>query len=359
MNDFAPYAFGSEKIYIGAGAMTALTAFKYLPGKRVLVFSGVRSWEAAWACGLQSTLDSADVQWKRVVYDGYCSFENRQKMLQEADAFQAQILLGAGGGKCMDAVKAVADEAGLSCILVPTSAATCAASVRSCVCYDQRGRTQSGIMAKHFPNGLILDSDLLIGHCPPRLFAAGMMDALAKYPEIDFTFSTTATQQQLISMHTARAIAKSNFFYILEHGASAFEGMQANSTNAFTQNIMELNIIETGLCSSLMTGWNQLAIAHQFHDAIVTHFYEQRTALLHGEMVAVGVLMQMYVNGYDSKLIEETQAFIKSVGGPVCLSDMDIPPTEETKEIILHFMDAKKYRPYWELMLKAYDYINR
>lgn len=75
-----------------------------------------------------------------------------------------------------------------------------------------------------------------------------------------------------------------------------------------------------------------------FHDAVATLFHDQRTKHLHGEMVAVGVLLQMHSNGYEEEIIQRTEAFIRSVNGPLCLSDLDIEPTPENRKLILDYI---------------------
>lgn len=360
MAEYRMVYLGTENAFVGSGALKELGVQASKAGTKALAIGGAKAWKAAQACGVEEKLAKTRLPYVYLPFSGYCSQTTVPRIMKAAKEEQCDVLIAFGGGKCMDAVKSAADKLALPCILVPTSCATCASNVRLCVWYDDEGRCVPGMFAAESAYALIVDSDLIITHGDERLFASGMMDALAKYAEIDFSLHETPAEQRSAMLITAQQVARSNFLYILAHGQTAYRDACAKRNTFEAEQMVYMNIMETGLASSLVSGVHQLAIAHMLHDAICSLFHDQRSSHLHGEIVAVGVLMQMRSNGYDAEFIARTESFIRSVNGPVCLRDLDIMPTDENRSRILDYFATHGYgEP--EMMKrieKAYTYIN-
>ncbi len=334
--------FGSGTVRVGPGARLAAGKEAGKVGRRALVVAGSTAWSKTGK-DIGMSLKKEGIAFEVHSFSGYCSANNVEAILVHLKAFKADVLIGVGGGKCMDASKSAADGGGVPCVLVPTSAATCASDVRLCVWYDDHGACVPGMFAKQAAQAVLIDTQTIICHCPPRLFAAGMADALAKYPEIDFTYQQTAPEKRTALMETARAVAVNNFQYITANGKAALDDVEKQKDTLAAQNMVHSTIVLTALASALMSGLSQLAIAHAFHDAVVSQFYDVRTTLLHGEIVACGVLMQMRSNGYSQQEIAATRAFLQAIGVPVKLSELGIVPNEENRKTILDYMHAHKY----------------
>ena len=361
MDTIQHVALGSGRTFVGPGAIGELGGSVRLAGGRALILAGDRAWQAALDAGATRMLDAAGVEYERRRFSGYCSPENVSAAMQSATAFGARVLMGIGGGKCLDTTKSVADRLGLPCVLVPTSCATCAADVRLCVWYDELGRCVPGMFARDIAHTLIVDTDIIVGHGEARLMASGMMDALAKYPELDYSLRMTPQADRSIALITAQRLAWSNFNYILENGPLAYAQALERKNSFLTEQMVCVSILETGLSSNLVAGVKQLAVAHMFHDAVCTCFHDQRTKFLHGEIVAVGVILQMHSNGYDAELIDRTEAFIRAVHGPLCLSDLEIEPGDDNKRIILDYIASRGYSEpdVYKRIEEAYAFINR
>lgn len=352
-------ALGTENALVGKGALQHLGAAA-AGATKVLAVAGGKAWKAAGETAA-AQLEAAGVPYALFPFSGYCSERNVSAIMDTAIANQCDMLIGFGGGKCMDSVKSAADKLDLPCILAPTSCATCASNVRLCVWYDDEGRCVPGMFARKSAHTLIVDTELIVEKGDARLMASGMMDALAKFPEIDFSMTNTPNKDRTAMLITAQRVARSNFDYILENGPAVYQDALRRECTFAAEQMVYMNIMETGLSSSLVMGVQQLAVAHMFHDAVATCFHDQRTSHLHGEMVAVGVLLQMHSNGYDAGLIKRTEAFIRSVNGPLCLSDLDIEPTEENRKIILDYIASRGYGEpeLYAPIEKAFEHIYR
>lgn len=361
MDTVKQIALGTEETYIGKNAMRMLRKKASEAGKKALIVAGQRALESAIKVGLLKELEDARIPYAVFHFHGYCSETNVSAIQKLAAQENCDFFIGVGGGKCMDATKSAADRMEKRCILIPSSCATCASNVRLCVWYDDQGRCVPGMFAKHSAFALIVDTDLIVTCGSERLMASGMMDALAKYPEIDYSLTNTPEEQRTALLITAQAVAKSNFEYILERGEQVYRDATEHKNTFAAEQMAAMNIIATGLASSLVAGVQQLAVAHMFHDAVATLFHDQRTKYLHGEVVAVGVILQMHSNGYDAELIRRTEAFIRSVHGPLCLSDLEIEPTQENREEILKYIASRGYEEpaIYARIEEAFQYIER
>ena len=98
------------------------------------------------------------------------------------------------------------------------------------------------------------------------------------------------------------------------------------------------NVALTGMVSCLASGGKQLAIAHSIYDCICTLFKPQRAEFLHGEIVSCGIPVQMAVNGYSKERIDKMVSYLKEIGTPTCLKDVNVEPTKENVQLILDYV---------------------
>ena len=238
----------------------------------------------------------------------------------------------------MDTAKSTADTLNLKCVTAPTSAATCAGAVQLCVWYDDQGKMIPGITMKESVAAVIADTDIIVRNCPKRLLASGIADALAKYPELEYNVSIFPLPGITETFEVSKTVAYRNYRFLLEHAAQCLEEASLKKTTPLTEDLVACLIANTGLASSLVSGVRQLAVAHKFYSAVTILFKESRDAFYHGEIVSCGMIIQFYVNGYAEGQIENLSAFLKSLGTPVCLSDLGIEPTEKNCRLIFDYL---------------------
>jgi glycerol dehydrogenase len=119
---------------------------------------------------------------EHIVFPGGCSpgnfFRIKTVLLEKGIG----TLVAAGGGKALDLAKYLKREIpGLFLINIPTSAATCAAVTPVTVLYDEKG-VYMDTLDTLSPDVLIMDYEIFYD-LPMPFFAAGAIDALAKYYE--------------------------------------------------------------------------------------------------------------------------------------------------------------------------------
>ncbi|MCS6812213.1 MAG: iron-containing alcohol dehydrogenase, partial [Cyanobacteria bacterium] len=130
-----------------------------------------------------------------VSYGAQCSETALTRIQQAVVDHCADVIIGVGGGKALDAAKLVAHRCQLPVITVPTSAATCAAWTALSNVYSDQGAFLYDVGLPRCPDLLVLDYDI-IQTAPQRTLVAGIGDALAKWYEA--SVSSGASEQTLV-----------------------------------------------------------------------------------------------------------------------------------------------------------------
>ena len=136
---------------------------------------------------------------------------------------------------------------------------------------------------------------------------------------------------------------------ILEYGAEALRSAASGQmSRAFEETVLAI-IVTTGIASILLTKDHVIdyntGLAHAIFYTL-TSYPQIESSHLHGEVVSLGVLLLLLVDG-QQEMFERIYRFSRSVKLPVCLSDVDIPDSEQD-HIIDRTLEAKdlKHYPY-------------
>lgn len=245
----------------------------------------------------------------------------------------------------MDLSKAVANQAGLPVLLIPTIAATCAAFSPLSVLYTEEGKYDRAIHFEREVDAVLVDEDIMLRQ-GTRYLAAGMVDAMAKYIEISHGESSLKRGTVPLQKYLAYQMAEELFNVLEEEGAEACRELREageNNRQALSKEEMKLgsalqdcvfcNIALTGIVSGMMQGRGQAALAHALYNFLRTNYTEETRAFLHGEIVGVGLRLQALYNK-NVELEERITKFMADRGMPTSLQDLGIPNQPEVKEQI-------------------------
>jgi glycerol dehydrogenase len=261
-------------------------------------------------------------------FDGECSRQEVTRLGTLAEETGCECIVGLGGGKAIDTAKCVAKGGAL--IIAPTIAATDAPTSHSAVLYTPDGAFDDYAYFKQSP-GVVLVDTAVIANAPARFLVSGMGDALSTYFEARATARACANvnaglpcgyHEGLTSAakptKAALALAELCYRTLLEDGVKAKRACERNVVTGALENIVEANILLSGL--GFESGG--LAAAHAIHDGLTilegTHDY------FHGEKVAFGTLAQLALENAPTEEMEEVLGFCASVGLPVCLADIGV-----------------------------------
>lgn len=332
--------FGSGRYRQEQGLLAQLGEEIARFGTRVLVIAGTRSW-AAVEPALASSMQAAGVTWDLVIWTGACSAEAARELAARAQAFGAQEVVGVGGGKNMDLAKATGEVAGLGVVEIPTSVSQCASFACTSVMYTPEGAKDVTWRYAHEIDACFLDLDV-VAACPPRYLAAGILDAMAKKIEIlngrpDLDIAGTD-----IDLYSAYKLACYTTDALEARGDEAIEAARAQTVTKALADVAFVNVALTGIISNTTRGYNQTQLAHVFYDCARTLFTREVVDAVHGEIVAVGLFLQLHFNGLETEE-ERLRGLLAAWEMPACLADLGIEPTEEHLEAIEKYIVASRH----------------
>lgn len=247
-----------------------------------------------------------------------CSDEEIQRLLALCTQAGCDVVAGLGGGKTLDAAKAVAHLAGKPSVMAPTIASTDAPCSCICVVYTQDGVFKRADILPRNPDVVIVDTQV-VAEAPPRFLVAGMGDGLATWFEAESCRIKGApnTAGDAGSM-TAYALARLCRDTLMQYGALALASCAARSVTPALEHVVEANTLLSGL------GFESagLASAHSIHNGLTalpeTHSY------YHGEKVAFGALASLFLTDKDPASVNEAYGFCESVGLPTTLAGLGL-----------------------------------
>lgn len=286
---------------------------------------------------LDSTAEKFGITFVQSGFSGECSRQEVARLQEVAKENGCSCTIGLGGGKAIDTAKCVA--MGNNLIICPTIAATDAPTSHSAVLYTPEGIFDDYAYFKQNPSVVLIDTTV-IANAPTRFLVSGMGDALSTYFEARATSKSYSNVNAGLpcgfregfcgpakGTNTALALATLCYETLLADGYKAKLSCEANVVTAALENIIEANILLSGL--GFESGG--LAGAHAIHDGLTmlegTHKY------FHGEKVAFGTLAQLVLENAPEEEIVEVLDFCMEVGLPVCLADIGVDEINE-KEIM-------------------------
>jgi glycerol dehydrogenase-like iron-containing ADH family enzyme len=288
-------------------------------GKRPLILGGTQSLDVVRA-RLQPVLAAQSMPWLETVYGKDCSEKSLKALRKAVTDHEADLIIGVGGGKALDAAKLIAFQSQLPIVTLPTSAATCAAWTALSNVYSDAGAFQYDVPLPTCPDLLLLDYDL-IATAPVRTLVAGIGDALAKWYEA--SVSSGQSQQTLVigAVQQARILRD----ILLQKSADAI----AQPGSAVWREVVDATVLMAGLIGGLGGAQCRTVAAHAVHNGL-THLAQQTRSSLHGEKVAVGILVQLrleeMIQGSQLAATARQQllTFYQQIGLPLTLSDLDM-----------------------------------
>ncbi len=336
--DFA-YKMGCGRYLQGHGVLES-TAEEILRAgaHRALVIGGVRALAVALP-RLAAHLEQSGIPYEVCEHRGHCCVSYMEAYAARAKSGGAEIILGVGGGKIMDLAKGVAAVAALPCVNIPTSAATCAAYTPLSVVYTEDGKTvPPSIKHKKEVNAVIADLDLLLTE-PPRLLIAGAYDALAKKIELDHRIKGKRPEEMVLGLEYAAHLSELTYRKLCALLPEALEALKTGVCNRAFEEVVYINLAVTGVISGISKGSGQTALAHEFYELARTLYTEPAADFIHGELVGMGLAVQLDYNG-EGERIESITSLLREYGLPVYLSDIGVAESEENLRALADEMNA-------------------
>jgi glycerol dehydrogenase-like iron-containing ADH family enzyme len=311
-------AIAPAQVFRGAQLLQQAGSIIARLGTRPLIVGGVRSLDAVRPT-LQGALEQHSLVSSEVSCKNACTDKSLKRLKQAAAAHKADVVIGVGGGKMLDAAKLLAHQCGLPIVTIPTSAATCAAWTALSNVYTEDGAFQYDVGLPQCPNMLLLDYDI-IATAPVRTLIAGIGDALAKWYEASVSSGHSQQTMIIAAVQQARVLRD----ILLQKSAEAI----ANPQSAAWQEVVDATVLMAGVIGGVGGAQCRTVAAHAVHNGL-THLDGNHSSL-HGEKVAYGILVQLRLEEMlqGSRLAvtarQQLTKFYQEIGLPLTLTDLGL-----------------------------------
>lgn len=320
-----------SKYVQGPNAINDLAKLIKMYGNNALIVGGQRGLSAVEET-IKLSFSKENISYVFDIFNGECSNKEIDRIISEAKNKTANVLIGVGGGKALDAVKAASFYTKLPIAIVPTIAATDAPCSALSVIYTEDGVFESYLFLPQNPNLVLVDTSI-VAKSPARLLISGMGDALATWFEADACSKSYANNMSgAKSTQAALSLTKLCYDTLLEYGYQALLSLKYKMPTEALERIVEANTLLSGL------GFESsgLAAAHAIHNGITV--LDETHKAYHGEKVAFGTIAQLCLENREREEIEEVLGFCTEVGLPITLSDIGVK--DVTKDKIMRIAEA-------------------
>lgn len=340
----AAFKFGAGRYIQEPGAIGLAGNEISRLGKRAFILGGSKALSTVEK-QLSKSLQDADIRYEYKVYDGYTTHETAKRYAGYCREKQFEVVVGAGGGRIMDLAKAIAHYAKLPVINIPTQAATCAAFTPMSVMYTKEGAALGTAGGNFYHTGevsaVIVDETIML-YQPPRYAASGILDAMAKFIEIQNGRPEMNFSDLGIELYTAYTLAAYIYDILEKNCLTIYSDIENHELSKAVHDFLFINFAVTGIISGSSKALGQTALAHEMYYAARIFFTREALGFLHGEIVGTSLILQLYYNRTPEK-IPAFKAFMKKMNMPLTLSGLGITETDENCGKIFDYLCSTQF----------------
>lgn len=282
--------------------------------RKVLFVHGEKSWQAA-----QPYLPVLEkVEYGDYTYHGECSLPEIEELAKLVTNHSYDAVIGVGGGKVLDLVKAACHITHTHSVLVPTLASNCSPWTPISVIYDESGAFIRYDVYPISTSLLLVEPEILI-NAPLNMLIAGIGDTLAKWYEADVQMATIQNKPVplQISYYTARQCKD----LLIQHSEGAINAAKSRVINDDFIKVAETIIVLGGMVGGFGDNYGRIAGAHAIHNGLTV--LNDTHHALHGDKVAYGILVQLVLEDKWQE-IEQLYPFYSQLGLPVSLTKLGV-----------------------------------
>jgi glycerol dehydrogenase len=342
MGEYTSYRFGAGRYIQETDALDHSGSEVSRFGKRAYVIGGPHAISAVES-RMNSSFKQAGVSSVWEIYDGFPSYRKLEELKEAIKNEKCDVIVGVGGGRIMDLTKATAADLGYPVVLIPTSAATCASYSPLSVMYTDEGKCVGYLHFDYEINAVLVDEQIMTCQ-PPRLLAAGIMDAMAKCIEIANGKPEITLKSDGIEKYSAYRMAEDIYDILEQYGEAAYEDVMNQTYTETLHNVIFCTIALTGIVSAIMRAKGQTALAHRMYETLRTHYFRESINYLHGEIVATGLIAQLKFNN-NTEAIKRLSKYMKKMSMPMNLRELGLSGSSSIQEKIHKILCESEFVP--------------
>ncbi|WP_087974997.1 glycerol dehydrogenase [Oceanobacillus rekensis] len=308
----------TNKYVQGAGILSKIGDEVKVVGKKPIILADSTVWGIVGST-VENSFESSNTSYHYEEFQGESSNSEFNRLTKIAKDNEADVVIGLGGGKTIDTAKVVADNLGISVVIVPTTASMDAPTTAISVVYSDDGTFEGYKFYNKNPDLVLVDPQVIVG-APVHLFASGMGDAVATSVEARASQKRNSiTMAGGIASIAGRAIAQKAEEVIFEHGIAAFKAVKKGLVTPSVEEVIEANTLLSGVGAEN----GGVAAAHAIHDGF-TALDGEIHHMTHGQKVAYGVLVQLVLEGVPETEVMRYANLFKALELPTTLKELHL-----------------------------------
>ncbi|MGD9525588.1 MAG: glycerol dehydrogenase [Candidatus Nanopelagicales bacterium] len=320
-------AFAAPGRYVqGPGAISLLPELLGTFGDEPVVVSDAPVL-ALLGAQVESGLRSAGLRPTVLRLDGEITYAAVESLLAQCPP-GASVVAAMGGGKALDAGKALSERLGVAVVTVPTIASNDSPTSGVAAMYDDEHVMVAVDRIRANPAVVVVDTSL-VAAAPVAFLRAGIGDAISKKLEADGCRAGTGTTPLgTRPLLVASAIADCCWTTLRTHAVQSLEDCAADRTSEAVEATVEAVVLASGLAFEN----GGLSLAHSLTRGLMRA--DGARSLPHGYQVAWGALVQMAVEARSDAEILDLVDFLRSCGLPTSTADLGLEPTDEVLTLV-------------------------
>ena len=308
--------FGSpQRYYQGPGILQRSGELTRTLGARAALISDRQVIEMI-SPQLHDALAQQNATIYNVGFEGELTRRAVNQLLVEAKKHAPEFIIAAGGGKGIDAGKAVAHDLGIPYITLPTAASTDSPTSKNYVLYDDNHRMAGVFHIDRNPDSVIVDTEIL-ARAPAHLLCCGIGDAIAKYFEAR-QCARVSGRNMFGHQPTLSALAFAKLCYdtLRENAEEALAVAGSGLPNDAFERVVEATILMAGI------GFESGGLS-------VTHALTRGLPRLpgletvpHGHLISYGLMVQLKLERGQEETHFALYNWLPKIGLPRNLGDL-------------------------------------
>ncbi|MDI3534588.1 MAG: glycerol dehydrogenase [Thermosediminibacterales bacterium] len=271
---------------------------------------------------LSQSLKESGIYFKEEIFGGEVTKKEGHRIAELAKTEGYDVIIGIGGGKAIDTAKAASAFGGFPLVTIPTIASNCAAWTPLSVFYNEDGVFEEYIVFQNSP-ALVLVDTRVIAESPVRYFNAGIADTVVKWYEAR---ASAANREKNVPTQTALNIARECAETLFEYGVEASQDVKLRKPTKAVEKTTDCIIALSGMVGGLGSDNCRIAAAHAVHNGFTV--LEETHHLFHGEKVAYGTLVQLFLENEEQEFYKLME-FLTKLEQPITLKQMGLENVSE------------------------------